>query len=371
MNNSEMNRNSRDAGSGEWERRYAEPILTVEGRQFDLENLFPNGVAPGGVLEADDGDYRTELHTRRCHRPQSVSLTSNWNSNTTSLWKRETARTNRPTISRERLYPNVDHLINSDEIESAESVFRRTSRRSTMPATINRIDNSNASCEVAGTDSPSRRSRPSKPNSAWSGEKDGKRKATVGLRYKKTSDDEDDSESANDNNEVIRRISPPMGYILRSRSSSPVVPPRDRQRSFHQQKFQQQHKHEEKEEVVAYDQEPAVDEPVDQTTDQSIQPNDDDPPMVEVAPGMFLELRGARETRDAIEEGFAICVTCVCCQGTLQCVPDAKMVICQECRVVSLVEEAASSSSARPRNRKYQRLRRGVGLGLKMVFDQC
>jgi hypothetical protein len=60
------------------------------------------------------------------------------------------------------------------------------------------------------------------------------------------------------------------------------------------------------------------------------------------------------EAQCSIEEGVAICVQCVCCEGTLQCVPNAEMVICQDCRVVSLVED-----------NEYNDLlptRRGVGL---------
>jgi hypothetical protein len=96
-------------------------------------------------------------------------------------------------------------------------------------------------------------------------------------------------------------------------------------------------------------------------TDQSVY---ESLPEVEVLPGVFMELRGARETLCSIEEGVDICVECVCCKGTLQCVPDAEMIICPDCRVVSLVEVNGHNDSLVER--------RGVGLGLKIkVYDEA
>ena len=75
---------------------------------------------------------------------------------------------------------------------------------------------------------------------------------------------------------------------------------------------------------------------------------------VEVAPGMVMDLRGARETMDAIDSGTAASVACACCHSWLLCVPDAAAVICQDCRVMTPILSSGNS-----------RRLRGVGLGLK------
>lgn len=80
---------------------------------------------------------------------------------------------------------------------------------------------------------------------------------------------------------------------------------------------------------------------------------------VEVAPNVFMDLRSAMETLRAVQSGCAVSVTCVECQGTLKCVPDAELVMCPDCRVTTpmvLDQDAISGCT----------VRRGVGLGLKL-----
>jgi len=75
---------------------------------------------------------------------------------------------------------------------------------------------------------------------------------------------------------------------------------------------------------------------------------------IEVAPGQWMEVRGAEETLLAVQAGTAAFVPCMCCGTTLQCVPDADLVICPDCRVMSVVpcEEGTSRVG-------------GIGLGLR------
>jgi hypothetical protein len=56
---------------------------------------------------------------------------------------------------------------------------------------------------------------------------------------------------------------------------------------------------------------------------------------IEVCPGVFMLLRGAEETLQAIESGFAIEAMCFCCEQGLQCIADADLVICPDCRICS------------------------------------
>jgi hypothetical protein len=59
------------------------------------------------------------------------------------------------------------------------------------------------------------------------------------------------------------------------------------------------------------------------------------PVQVEVYPGHFLPLRGAKETIEAIERGLSKYVFCYGCGLGLRCVADCELVICPECRIMS------------------------------------
>ena len=64
---------------------------------------------------------------------------------------------------------------------------------------------------------------------------------------------------------------------------------------------------------------------------------------VEVYPGEFLHLRGARETADAIERGHSKSVFCYACGLGLRCVADCDLVICPNCRIMSPVPRRPAS----------------------------
>ena len=85
---------------------------------------------------------------------------------------------------------------------------------------------------------------------------------------------------------------------------------------------------------------------------------------IQVKPGVFMVLRSAVETLDAVEKGFASCVTCIGCKGKLKCVPDAEMVICSDCRVASPMETKEDKGRKFSRGSTSSVARRGVGLGL-------
>jgi hypothetical protein len=58
---------------------------------------------------------------------------------------------------------------------------------------------------------------------------------------------------------------------------------------------------------------------------------------VEIAPGVHEILRGAVETRQAIQSGAITQVRCCCCTQTVQCIEDAAFFICPTCSVISQV----------------------------------
>jgi hypothetical protein len=56
---------------------------------------------------------------------------------------------------------------------------------------------------------------------------------------------------------------------------------------------------------------------------------------VEVAPGEFVHVRRALETREAIQRGFYKACTCICCNQGIYVIRDADFVLCPDCRVAS------------------------------------
>lgn len=59
---------------------------------------------------------------------------------------------------------------------------------------------------------------------------------------------------------------------------------------------------------------------------------------VQVAPGLSLRLRGAAETKEAIERDFYLPAMCLSCQLDMYCIQDASYVVCPRCRVVTPME---------------------------------
>ena len=61
--------------------------------------------------------------------------------------------------------------------------------------------------------------------------------------------------------------------------------------------------------------------------------------MIEVAPGLFMRLRGAEETYEAVKNDSYMPTMCVVCADTIFCIDSANHVLCPVCRVVSPVDE--------------------------------
>jgi hypothetical protein len=76
-------------------------------------------------------------------------------------------------------------------------------------------------------------------------------------------------------------------------------------------------------------------------------------PTIEISPGVHERLRGADETRKAIENDFYMPAECICCESTIFCIQNADYILCPDCRVVSRMKDISSHE------------RGGVGLGFK------
>jgi len=76
---------------------------------------------------------------------------------------------------------------------------------------------------------------------------------------------------------------------------------------------------------------------------------------IEVAPGQFLNLRGAQETWQAVNDDFFLPCSCVICDQTIFCIADADYVLCPVCRVVNPVDFGTETSGSG-----------GVGLGFTL-----
>ena len=83
------------------------------------------------------------------------------------------------------------------------------------------------------------------------------------------------------------------------------------------------------------------------------------PIQVEVVPGVWLRLRGAVETQQAVQDGFFIATDCPCCTTTLCCIANADYVVCPDCRVVSSIHDYDTTDVVGSNG--------GVGLGLKFA----
>lgn len=83
-------------------------------------------------------------------------------------------------------------------------------------------------------------------------------------------------------------------------------------------------------------------------------PQEDEPTferrMVEVAPGHFVALRGSEETWHALQRNTVTIVSCSCCEISLQCIQDAAMVLCPDCKMISPLADNGD----------------GLGLGIKL-----
>lgn len=95
---------------------------------------------------------------------------------------------------------------------------------------------------------------------------------------------------------------------------------------------------------------------------------------IEISPGVYVRLRGAKETWDCIGRDFYIPCTCFACSQELCCIQDADYVLCPTCRVMSPMDTttySSESNNATAASSTYTaagfELEGGVGLGF--TFD--
>lgn len=79
-------------------------------------------------------------------------------------------------------------------------------------------------------------------------------------------------------------------------------------------------------------------------------------PLVEVAPGHWVELRGSEETWSALQRNFSRKVNCFCCETPMKVIADAAMVLCPECRMICPLDDVVGG--------------RGLGLGVKLLKEE-
>jgi hypothetical protein len=80
-------------------------------------------------------------------------------------------------------------------------------------------------------------------------------------------------------------------------------------------------------------------------------------PVIEVAPGIQLRLRGSQETWEAIARDFYVPSLCWGCSETIFVIQDAAYVLCPACRTVSPMEGTFESPET-------------AGVGLGFTFDE-
>ena len=79
------------------------------------------------------------------------------------------------------------------------------------------------------------------------------------------------------------------------------------------------------------------------------------PSMVEIAPGVSEPLRRAAETVNAVKNDFYVPLSCFSCCLDIFCIADAKYVVCPSCKVVSPIEAGALDGQ--------KLVQHGLGLG--------
>ena len=75
---------------------------------------------------------------------------------------------------------------------------------------------------------------------------------------------------------------------------------------------------------------------------------------IEVAPGIVMRLRGAKETKQALQDGFVLRCDCLACQESILCIATAEYVLCPTCRVINPVQDSIGTNEVDG----------GVGLGI-------
>jgi len=308
----------------------AVPVLRLGGQSWDLSNLYPRGKVPKELLTTiEPRKNRSKCRPRRKSKPEAS------------------------------LYPNLNELDDAlFDLEPAAEAFRKAPKRSnsppepptSQPGAFHSVPGSNAFTRTCPS-SPRRSSavpgafpsvssppRPKPPLPSWVESPDKlarkmKGKCVLG-----------ESSSYQSTSQTSLQSDTPYVDIYRQESMRSVQ--------------------------STYSAGPARAEEEDDNTRSRI----------EVAPGHYMPLRGSAETMAAVESGMARTVSCMACQARLLCVPDAELVICPDCRLLSPLPEdkmpfasdwqghSRTTQCGTPPGAQYQV--GGVGLGLKVEANR-
>lgn len=110
----------------------------------------------------------------------------------------------------------------------------------------------------------------------------------------------------------------------------------------------------------------------------SISSDSSRPLEIEVTPGIFMKLRGSKETQQAIDNNFVQYTSCFACTIKLLCIADAEFIICPECKTISptveLEQQEEEEETVAVAGSSNSNKVGGVGLGLRVqeeVVAEC
>lgn len=316
----------RDEGDGH--------LLRIGGRSWDLTNLYPNGKIPEELLSI--------------------------NSTPTSKKASSKCRSRRKKSKREAsLYPSVNELDDSSfDFKPAAEVFRSSTNMQTnspkptsRPGAFHSVPGSHTLTRISPSSSPRRSgtlpgafpssstsSKPKKPLPPLPSWVESPERLASKMKAKCVVDNGESSSSRHGESSDESHVDVYRQESMRSVQST-------------------------------YSAGPArAEEEQDQAYSSSSRSQ------IEVAPGHYMPLRGSAETMTAVESGMARTVLCMACQATLLCVPDAELVVCPDCRLLSPLLPTESKAYSQTRTSHYESDVQpgvkyqvgGVGLGLKV-----
>ena len=291
-----------------------DPVLRIGEQSWDLTNLFPRGRVP---------------------QHQTICQEKN----------RSTCRPRRATTLQSSLYPDLSQLDESIfQLEPASEVFRKTAAPSLSPPPTSRPG---AFCSTPNGSSSSFTRSPQRPG-AFHSNSTSRPKPPLPSWVMDSPDN------------LQRKI---KANSVDDDSNMPPFPQRRRSSRPHVDIYRQ-------ESILSMQSTGSTlsTNPISRTEEED-ESFTSPPPRrsrIEVSPGHYLPLRGSAETLAAVESGMARAVQCVACSATLLCVPDAELVICPDCRLLSplATSKQAYGSSAQQPGVQYNV--GGVGLGLKV-----
>lgn len=316
-----------------------DPVLVLGGRSWDLTNLcYPRG---------------------RVHRKDATI--SQQSSGAVKNISR--CRPRRKTTPEASLYPNLNELDESlFDLDSVSEAFRKAAIRSNSPEPGSQPG---AFHSMLGRDTLTRTSAPGAFRSS----------SIVSRPSKPPLPSWVEEIEAGELQHKLKDKSDVVGESSSSSLPSSYYPSRTAQRDVPYVDFYRQESMRSVQSTGS-----AYSNPVTRAEEEDESTTNNTRPRIEVAPGQYMPLRGSSETMAAVESGIARTVTCMACQATLRCVPDAELVVCPDCRLLSPLpaekKGQATSTDWQGHSRRNQSFSEsqpgahsqigGVGLGLKL-----